>query len=363
MDPAILANGDLVFSSPVPKAGAAWKAGKAPALYAQAPNSPSRRLTFGSTAAGDATVLGDGRILFVSARAAPAPDAVPRLGLFTMNNDGSEVTAFALDQDGVPLVRRPRELSGGRIGFLATATAGPASEIWAEAVRTARPFTSRAKVFPFLISRCGSVEPAEAGSLLVCCETRGAADRATGGSFAVFLVGTNATALGQPLFDDPAWNEIEAARVAVRANPMGHISVLAAAKRTGTILCLNANFTRSRGTNGAPTAKAARVRVLADNGAGTARALGEVPLCADGSFMAEVPADTPLGFESLASDGRVLYRLAPSIWVRPGENRSCLGCHEPHNRSPRNLRPIAASFPPVQLPDKSQAGVPISFVE
>ena len=78
------------------------------------------------------------------------------------------------------------------------------------------------------------------------------------------------------------------------------------------------------------------------------------PLRADGSFLAEVPADTPLGFESLDADGRVLHRLAPSLWLRPGENRSCLGCHQPYNRSPRNLRPIAASFPPILLKEKPQ---------
>ena len=135
---------------------------------------------------------------------------------------------------------------------------------------------------------------------------------------------------------------------------MGHISALVPAKQTGTILCLNANFTRQQGANRAPAAKAVRVRVLAGSGQGSARALGEVPLRADGSFLAEVPADTPLGFESLDAEGRVMHRLAPSIWVRPGENRSCLGCHEPYNRSPRNLRPIAAFFPPVPLTEKPQ---------
>jgi hypothetical protein len=205
------------------------------------------------------------------------------------------------------------------------------------------------------VSRCRSVEPAEDGNLLASFETRGMADRSMSGSFAVYRVGPSATALGQPLFDDPVWNDIEAARVAARANPMGHISALMPAKKTGTILCLDVNFTRQQGTIGAPAARAARVRVLAGSGQGPTRDLGEVPLRADGSFLAEVPADTPLGFESLDADGRVLHRLAPSLWLRPGENRSCLGCHQPDNRSPRNLRPIAASFPPVLLTEKPQS--------
>ena len=347
MDPAILANGDLVFSSPVPNADATGKAGKLPALYAQTPGGRPRRLTFGSTAAVAPTVLGDGRILFVSARSSSNPAAAPNLALFTVNNDGSEVTAYALDQDGAPLVQRPRELRDGRIGFLAMDTDTPEGAVWAETVRTARPFASRTKLFNFPVNRCRSVEPAADGNLLASFETRRLAEGRMSGSFAIYQVGTNATTLGQPHFDDPAWNDLEAARLAARAAPMGHISALSPAKKTGTILCLNANFTRYHGTNGAPVAKAERVRVLAGDVQGPARALGEVPLRADGSFMAEVPADTPLGFESLDAAGRVLHRLEPAFWVRPGENRSCLGCHEPYNRSARNLRPIAAFFPPI----------------
>ncbi len=352
MDPAILANGDLVFSSPVPDVDPTRKAAKLPALHTQAPGGVPRRLTFGSAAAVAPTVLEDGRILFVSARSSATPAATPNLALFTVNNDGSEVTAFALDHDGVSLVLRPRELRDGRIGFLAMDHTTPEGEVWAETVRSARPFASRTKLFNFPVPRCRSVEPGEAGNLLASFETRRAADNTLEGSFAIYQIGTNATMLGLPFFNDPIWNNIEAIRIAARAAPMGHISALAPAKQTGTILCLNANFTRYHGTNGARIRPATRVRVLAGGGLGPVRALGEVPLQADGSFMAEVPADTPLGFESLDADGSVMHRLEPAFWVRPGENRSCLGCHEPYNRSARNLRPMAALFPPVLLSEK-----------
>ena len=68
---------------------------------------------------------------------------------------------------------------------------------------------------------------------------------------------------------------------------------------------------------------------------------GEVPVQEDGSFMAEVPADTPLGFEALNQEGEILRRVEPVVWVRPGENRSCTGCHAAHNRAPHNHRPLA----------------------
>jgi len=63
----------------------------------------------------------------------------------------------------------------------------------------------------------------------------------------------------------------------------------------------------------------------------------------DGSFLIEVPCNTPIGFETCDSKGKQIYRVEPLIWVRPGENRSCLGCHEPYNRAPKNFRPLAAN--------------------
>ena len=69
----------------------------------------------------------------------------------------------------------------------------------------------------------------------------------------------------------------------------------------------------------------------------------------DGSFLVEVPADTPLGFEALDAAGAVVLRLDPFVWLRPGENRGCIGCHEPHGLAPRNRRPLAVKAPAVPM--------------
>jgi hypothetical protein len=130
---------------------------------------------------------------------------------------------------------------------------------------------------------------------------------------------------------------------------MGRVSTVTPAKSTGILLGLNANFTRLRPTDGEQPAQAERVRFMTSTESGQTQLLGEVPLQPDGSFMVKVPADTPIGLESLDAEGEVLYRLPPMLWVRPGENRSCVGCHEPYNRSPRNQRPMAVEVPPVTL--------------
>jgi hypothetical protein len=359
MNPAIIANGDLVFSSPVPKAGETWKTDRPAALHAKPISGLPRRLTFGASAAVEATVLDDGRILFVSARPATDRSAPPEIGLFTINNDGTEVTAFALERDGTPQVQHPRSLPGGRVVFIAAKAGGPATEDRAELVRMARPFAPRALFFPFAAGccelldpdctgGCESVEPGADGVLFACLETHGWSGRAMNGTFAVFRLRPDAASPGEPVFFDPAWNNLDATPVMTRPRPMGHVSAMKPAAKFGTILCLDANFTRW-GAEDVRSAKAAKVRVIAEVKAGGTRVLGEVALQADGSFMAEVPPELPLGFEALDAQGAVVRRLPPSVWVRPGENRSCIGCHEPYNHSPRNVRPLAASQPATRL--------------
>jgi hypothetical protein len=128
---------------------------------------------------------------------------------------------------------------------------------------------------------------------------------------------------------------------------MGRLSTVDPTKRTGQILCLNVNYSRSDTTRSMPSAT--RVRVVAEPAPDKLSMLGEIPVQADGSFMAEVPADIPLGLEALDDQGHVLRHLSPTIWVRPGENRSCIGCHEPSNHAPPNHRPLAVRAPVPRL--------------
>ena len=77
--------------------------------------------------------------------------------------------------------------------------------------------------------------------------------------------------------------------------------------------------------------------------------LGDVPLEADGSFLVRLPADVPLALELLDGDGRVVARQRAPFWLRPGETRGCIGCHEDPDTSPPNVRPLAVAAEPVPL--------------
>jgi Hydrazine synthase alpha subunit middle domain len=57
--------------------------------------------------------------------------------------------------------------------------------------------------------------------------------------------------------------------------------------------------------------------------------LGYAPIEPDGSFKLEVPADTPLALAIIDAKGRALQTHLNWIQVRPGERRTCDGCHSP----------------------------------
>jgi hypothetical protein len=346
MDPAIISTGELVFSSPVPQTGELWSVTNPPALYLQAPDGKPRRISYGPTPALAPTVLRDGRILFVSARSA-TPGQTPDIGLFTINNDGTEVTAFAVDRDGAPFIRHPRELLDGRVGFLSTTSTLPKANFYAESVRTSHPFKSRQPLLPLAMNNCSSIEPDRTGSLLLCLETRGSMGRSMQSNFAVFRVAPDGKDLGQPFFDDPAWNEIEALALTSYPNPIGHVTAIMPGKKYGTILCMNTAFTRNETK---AESKPAKIRIFTYE-KNQPKEIGEVPIQSDGSFMAQVPAEIPLGFQLMDAKGATLQKSDPFLWLHPGENRSCIGCHEPYNRTIPNVRPIAAGLPPV-IPQK-----------
>lgn len=69
--------------------------------------------------------------------------------------------------------------------------------------------------------------------------------------------------------------------------------------------------------------------------------LGEVRVQSDGSYYLELPGDMPLNFEALDHDGKSLMRQTGWIWLRPGERRTCQGCHADELRAMPNHKPRA----------------------
>jgi Hydrazine synthase alpha subunit middle domain len=73
--------------------------------------------------------------------------------------------------------------------------------------------------------------------------------------------------------------------------------------------------------------------------------LGYAPVEPDGSFKLLVPADTPLALSILDSKGRALQTHLNWIQVRPGERRTCDGCHSPRRGAALNAGAVVNTMP------------------
>lgn len=136
------------------------------------------------------------------------------------------------------------------------------------------------------------------------------------------------------IYDDPGMSDVDPIPLAARSSPLVRSSTLATNKQTGLIVCNNVfNTDVPFDTN-----RVHFVRVLEGiqmgqsinaNAAFRTRVLGTVPIQKDGSFAVEVPADVPIRFELVDRQGRMLAHETEFNYVRPGETRGCVGCHEP----------------------------------
>jgi len=75
------------------------------------------------------------------------------------------------------------------------------------------------------------------------------------------------------------------------------------------------------------------------------RIVGHADVEPDGSLRIEVPANTPLGLQILDAQGRAFQAHTNWLQVRPGETRTCNGCHSPRRGSALNATPIAGNHP------------------
>jgi HEAT repeat protein len=171
-----------------------------------------------------------------------------------------------------------------------------------------------------------------------------------------------------PLYNDPATAEFEPRPVLARPRPAAAAEAPVSRAYTARLFCNSAAVSLEP----EPARRGRLVRVIEGqpifgrhathrsspvpgwkNHTGThARILGTVPLAADGSFFLEVPADRLVHLQVLDADRQVVGNQLVWMYARPGETRSCVGCHEyPDSTAPRRpLRQAAAVTPIPCLP-------------
>jgi hypothetical protein len=78
--------------------------------------------------------------------------------------------------------------------------------------------------------------------------------------------------------------------------------------------------------------------------------IGYAPVEPDGSFKLRVPADIPLALAIVDAQGRAFQTHTNWIQVRPGERRTCDGCHSPRRGGALNSGAVVNTMPPALLP-------------
>jgi Hydrazine synthase alpha subunit middle domain len=73
--------------------------------------------------------------------------------------------------------------------------------------------------------------------------------------------------------------------------------------------------------------------------------LGYAPIEPDGSFKLQVPADVPLALAVVDEKGRGINTHLNWIQVRPGERRTCDGCHSPRRGAALNSGNVVNNMP------------------
>ena len=124
-----------------------------------------------------------------------------------------------------------------------------------------------------------------------------------------------------------------------RPRPQGHLSSLQPDRPYGTLICVDARAT------GASAASSYQIATWS----GERQVLGRAPLAEDGSFMVQVPPDTPIVIQLLDESNRLVSEEHGPIWVRRNEARVCVTCHDDIEQSPPNRRPMAVLEEPVDM--------------
>ncbi len=268
-----------------------------------------KRITFGANRVLTNDVLRDGRILFESVTSTPRVRE-----LYTVYPDGTGVESMRCDHGADR--GEARQLASGDVVFRV-------------GERLARFTSTKAEQVPLpQVDRdvAGPVAEAPAGVWLI-------AVRGKSGRYGLHYWNTGTFQWGE-LDVLAGAHAVQPAILAARPAPLRFPSGLAPSRTTGNLLCLDARISKPAIEGAIRT-----VRFYTQGSGNTAVALGETAVESDGSFYVQLPADKPLRLELLGADGKLIRAEHGWFWMRPSEQRVCVGCHAGPERASENKVP------------------------
>jgi len=92
--------------------------------------------------------------------------------------------------------------------------------------------------------------------------------------------------------------------------------------------------------------------------------LGTVPVEADGSAYFEAPVGKLIYFQALDAQGMAVQSMRSGTYVHPGEQLTCLGCHESKHAASPEVQPvpIALRRAPSKITPDIEGSNPFSYV-
>jgi len=104
-------------------------------------------------------------------------------------------------------------------------------------------------------------------------------------------------------------------------------------------------------------------RVGPGDGVSARAVLGVVPVEDDGSAYFEAPVEKAIYFQALDQNAMAVQSMRSATYVHPGEQLTCLGCHEKKGQAPaRNQVPMALKRPPSKLvPNLEDGSCPLTY--
>ena len=113
--------------------------------------------------------------------------------------------------------------------------------------------------------------------------------------------------------------------------------------------CAPARFVRAVRAVAPPSGMTGLRGAIGDTEFEMQQILGYAPIEPDGSFKLTVPADTPIALAVIDSQGRAFQTHTNWIQVRPGERRTCDGCHSPRRGGALNSGAVVNNVPAAWL--------------
>jgi hypothetical protein len=288
-------------------------------------------ITFGSGRFEVETVLRSGRLLLsADSPLVTGSGSASARNLYVIDLDGSGLMLLRQDDRARTIRSNAEELADGTILFVQrNAAQSPASQLAA-----IRPGADQAT--PIARGQSGFVSAQELGE-----GTLIASRHSRNQQFDLYLLSMYSPNREQLLYQGAHTSSIQAVLIAQRPMVEAYRSILHPERTTGRFVCLDSHASKDFAT-GRMHGHIARVRVVTKTPTGE-KLLGEAPVERDGSFYATVPADLPIRLMLIGPNGEILKQQHSWMWVRPGEDRGCFGCHEsqalaPENRSPMTLQ-------------------------